>query len=138
MASSFRQRLKETNFLGWRPFQAMVPATPYEGASQSRRGANWQASNSGPNTLLVSFGETLRARARDLTRNNSYARSVVGSLVANLVGTGIKPQSLCPDPELKKQIQDTWNRFVDECDADGMTDFYGLQALMVREMKEAG
>ena len=62
----------------------------------------------------------------------------VDSFTGNCVGTGIKPQSQHPDPELRKQIQTLWLRWTDEADADGLVDFYGLQALVCREVMEAG
>lgn len=54
------------------------------------------------------------------------------SYVANLVGTGIRPQ--WSDPE----IQALWDRWAGEADADGLDSFYGLQALAIGSQFEAG
>ena len=56
----------------------------------------------------------------------------------NAVGCGIKPSSLVEDAALKDQIQRLWLAWTDEADADGLTDFYGLQAMAARAMFEAG
>jgi lambda family phage portal protein len=54
------------------------------------------------------------------------------------VGDGIKPSSLIEDPALRDQVQRLWLAWTDEADADGLTDFYGLQAMVAREMFVAG
>jgi Phage major capsid protein E/Phage portal protein, lambda family len=54
------------------------------------------------------------------------------------VGCGIKPSSLVQDRMLKDQIQRLWLAWTDEADADGLTDFYGLQTMAARAMFEAG
>ena len=46
--------------------------------------------------------------------------------------------SLVEDGALKDIIQRLWLAWTDEADADGLTDFYGLQAMAARAMFEAG
>ncbi len=110
----------------------------FEGAMRNRRLAAWRATEENINSLLVADGDTLRARARQTVRSNPFASNAAGSFVANAVGAGIKPSSLIPDTDLKDQIQRLWLQWTDEADADGLTDFYGLQALAARAMFEAG
>ena len=45
---------------------------------------------------------------------------------------------LVEDGALKDRIQRLWLAWTDEADADGLTDFYGLQAMAARAMFEAG
>lgn len=115
-----------------------LSASAFEGAMQQRRLISWKATQENINTLLSSGGDTLRARARQIVRSNPYAANAADSFVANAVGAGIKPSSLVTDTALKKTIQETWLAWTDEADADGLTDFYGLQALAARAMFEAG
>ena len=63
---------------------------------------------------------------------------IAGSFAAHAVGCGIKPSSLVEDRALKHQIQRLWLAWTDEADADGLTDFYGLQTMAARAMFEAG
>ncbi len=105
---------------------------------QNRRLVSWRATQENINTLLSSGGDVLRARARQIVRSNPYASNAADSFVANAVGTGIKPSSLVKDAELKNNIQEAWLAWTDEADADNLTDFYGLQALVARAMFEAG
>lgn len=117
---------------------ASALASGLEGAMQHRRLIAWKATQENLNGLLASGGDLLRARARQIVRSNPYASNAADSFVANAVGAGIAPSSLVADTTLKETIQKLWLAWTDEADADGLTDFYGLQALAARAMFEAG
>ena len=104
----------------------------------ARRLATWRAGSGNINAAIRQGGEVLRSRARDLVRNNPYASNAAASFSAHAVGCGIKPSSLVEDIELKDRIQRLWLAWSDEADVDGVTDFYGLQALAARALFEAG
>jgi lambda family phage portal protein len=110
----------------------------YEASRLNRRLRGWTAERSNINALLTRGGDLLRARARQLCRENPYAANAVEAFVAAAVGTGIKPSSLITDAAMRAQIQAVWLAWTDEADADGLTDFYGLQALVARAMFEGG
>ncbi len=110
----------------------------YEAASTSRRFLVWGLSQSGPNTLLIRSLDSLRARSRDLVRNDPVINGAVDLLVSNIVGTGITPRWNIDDPSFKSRLQMTWDDWVYEADADNVLDFYGLQALVTRSVIEAG
>lgn len=109
----------------------------YNAGSQSTRTMRWRPPTASANSLLGSLG-TLRDRSRAAVRNDGYAKGVIEKLVTNLIGTGIKPLSQAPDPQFREAVQRLFNRWVDEADADGQHDFYGLQALAVRIWMEGG
>ncbi|SEG36344.1 phage portal protein, lambda family [Jhaorihella thermophila] len=54
------------------------------------------------------------------------------------MGAGIKPSSLIADAEMKARVQRLWLDWTDEADAEGLTDFYGLQRRAAREVFIAG
>jgi lambda family phage portal protein len=81
---------------------------------------------------------SLRDRSRLATRNDGYASGVIDKLVSNIVGTGIKPLSLAPDSEFRRQAHELWNRWSGESDADGLLSWYGQQDQIVRCWLEAG
>ena len=60
---------------------------PYEAAGFGRRLSTWGTSSAGPNSALFSSLSTLRARSRELTRNNPIADGAIDSFVSNLIGT---------------------------------------------------
>jgi len=76
----------------------------------------------------------LKERARDLYRNNPWARRLVDSLVVGAVGGGIKPQVRIGDADLKQRVQAEWLAWTDQADFAGRFDFYGLQQAALRAM----
>ncbi len=111
---------------------------PYEGASFTRRLNIWGTSTLGPDASLFGSLSTLRARSRELVRNDPLAGAGLDTLVSNLIGTGISPRWQITDANTKQSLQTLWNDWAQECDHDGIADFYGLQALACRCMIESG
>ncbi|TBN43598.1 MULTISPECIES: phage portal protein [Paracoccus] len=109
-----------------------------EGAMAKRRLRGWNPPLENVNTLVASGGPRLLARARELVVTNGYAANACEAFAANLVGDGIKPSSLIEDATLRDRVQRLWLAWTDEADADGLTDLYGLQAMVAREMFVAG
>ncbi len=115
-----------------------MSSADYEGAMTGRRLNTWGLSESGPNTTLFSSLSNLRARSRELVRNDPQIDGGLDTLVSNLVGSGINPRWQLDDPELKAAIHAKWNEWTCDADADGLLDFYGLQALVARSVIESG
>ena len=109
-----------------------------EGAMSKRRLRGWNPPLENINSLVASGGPRLLARARELVVTNGYAANACEAFASNLVGDGIKPSSLIEDAGLRDRVQRLWLAWTDEADADGLTDFYGLQAMVAREMFVAG
>lgn len=110
----------------------------YEAAGTGRRLSSWGLSGAGPNISIGSSLSSLRARSRELARNNPHAENGLSSHVANLTGTGIIPRWKIDEPNLKSEIQQLWSDWTEEADAYGLLDFYGLQSLISRSMFESG
>ena len=113
-------------------------ARAYEGARIGRRTEGWVVAGTSANAEIGTAIARLRDRTRDLVRNNPYAAKAVSAVVSNLVGTGIMPRARAADAALNDQADTLWARFAEACDADGLTDFSGLQALIVRTLVESG
>lgn len=128
MTNLSKPRLKMT----MRGGQLVPIKASYEGASQGRRMSGKGVLASGPNMPLARSLPLLQARSRHATRNNPYAAGARESYVANLVGTGIRPHWK------NRDIQALWDRWVKQCDAEGMDSFYGLQAMAAASEFEAG
>lgn len=110
-----------------------------EAGRMARRLSGWRPSRAHVNTLIGQSGKTVIARARYLTRNNGYAAGAVECFAANLVGTGITPLWKFDDqPALRDTVRKLWDMWTDECDAEGVTDFYGLERRVSRELFIAG
>ncbi len=110
----------------------------YTSAGHGRRAVSWMAPSTGPTSGLTGDLGTLINRSRAALRNDPWAQAGITKLVANIVGTGIKPKSEAVDDQFRKELQQLFLDWTDESDADGMLDFYGQQSLAARAMLEAG
>jgi lambda family phage portal protein len=110
----------------------------FDAAQAHRRLRGFRASRAHVNTLIAGAGDTITARARWLARNNGYAANSVEAFASNVVGDGIKPSSSIADATLKEELQALWLAWTDEADAEGLTDFYGLQRRAAREVFLSG
>jgi len=110
----------------------------FDAGQHHRRLRGFQATRAHVNALIAASGPDITARARWLVRNNGYAVNAVESWAANTVGDGIKPISKIGDAARKEELQRLWLAWTDEADAEGLTDFYGLQRRAAREVFLAG
>jgi len=110
----------------------------YDGASSGRRVRNWMPSADGVNRLTLNGLQWQRNRSRDLVRKVSWITSGVDSLVANIVGDGIRPMSQSPDQAFRSAAMEIFNDWIFDADAYGINDFYTLEALAQRSTIEAG
>lgn len=113
-------------------------AQPYAAASSGRRVRAWRVPSSGPNASIVYALGTIRSRARAAARNDPWAGTALDKLTSNGIGTGIQAKGLYGNKEYQKAEKKLFRRWCKVCDADGVLDFYGLQALAWREWHEAG
>ena len=119
--------------------QAMaVLARAYEGAKLGRRTEGWVAAGTGANAEIAPAIARLRDRSRDLVRNNPYAAKAVTALVSNMIGTGLLPRAGRRRRSWPPMPTSCGRRSPLAADADGLTDFCGLQALIVRSLVESG
>ncbi|HET9063667.1 MAG TPA: phage portal protein [Candidatus Binatia bacterium] len=110
----------------------------YEAASMGRRTNGWQRRLTDANA--AASGATLahlRAQARDLVRNNPWARRGLRRITVNTIGWGIRPKAVGRNAE---RVMSLWKRWGEttECDAAGRLTFYGLQRLVMRTVVESG
>jgi len=115
-----------------------IKSSAWDVAGSGRRVMYWQGETGSINNLLSQSLGHLRSRSRDMVRKNPYAANIIDTIVSNSIGTGIKPQSKARDGEFRKKVQELWLKWTDEADSSGVSDFYGLQALVCRSMIEGG
>lgn len=118
------------------PFRTRKDSKPttrsFEAAAGGRRweGAGWLTN---VNSSLAAGQHSIRARAHHAALNNAHAARAAASWTANVVGIGIRPQSTAG-----ATVDDVFGVWASEADAAGRTDFYGLQAAVVRSCFVAG
>lgn len=111
---------------------AIDAARGFDGAKRGPRSAGWRATGTSANAELGPALATLRNRSRDLVRNNPYIKHALDIKVANVIGTGIRAKFA------DSSVQQLWKQWIKECDAGGLLDFNGIQALMDRALDESG
>ncbi len=114
-------------------FQRRVRTRRFDAAGGAPR---WNAHPSfGPTGQeVLAAAAPVRSRARYFTANNPWAASGVGALVTAMVGAGITPAPLHTDEDVRARINAAATAWGTKADADGLTDFAGLQAAAVRAM----
>jgi len=115
-----------------------MTASAYDAASTSRRMRTWGIGEAGPNTRLSLSVSHIRDRSRKLRGDNPWAENGIESHVSNLIGRGITPRWKTGDKGLNREIKSLWDESIIEMDADGILDFYGLQALAATAFIESG
>jgi len=115
-----------------------VSVRRYEAAQSGRLTAGWLSDASGPNAEIAGASVSLRDRSRDLVRNNAIANRSMTVLSAALVGDGVRPQPETGIAELDDLLLGMWNDWGLDADADGRSDPYGLQRLVVMSWLESG
>ena len=119
------------------PHGLRAEGTP-RGARSGRRSALFEQNRQHLNAVIAGAGATLRGRVRFLIREGSYAGAMKRIWTDYAVGTGWTPVSLHPNAEVRAALNLGWKAWTDLCDYDGLTDYYGLQALIGDEEFEAG
>jgi lambda family phage portal protein len=125
-----RSQLAQIATLDARRSQHEIRRAGYEGAKLGGR-ISWSAGNHSANAEISSALTRLRARSRDLVRNNPYAARAMSALAGNAVGTGFALK-------LPKAAQPYWQNWTEYADAEGQLDYYGLQNLVARTVFESG
>lgn len=118
--------------------RARMMARHFEAASVGRRTDGWHRLGTDANAAAgLNALPILRAQARDLVRNNPWARQGLRRLVANTVGWGIRPKATGPAADLITQAWRDWAETT-QCDAAGRLTMYGIQSQVMRTVAEAG
>jgi len=120
----------------------------YAGAKVTRLEADWVTSSTSADAEISSSLVRLRDRARQLVRDNDYARAALRAIVSNVVGTGIKLQAQVPmqrgkgrlDQATNDRIEAAWARWgrATTCHVAGQLAWQDVERLVMRSTAEAG
>lgn len=122
-------------------------ATVYNGASGTRLTLDWIATILSADQEIRGNLRLLRARGRELSRNNPIAKNFLNLLAANVVGhkgIGYRPQVRNNDGKLADQINKAITAAFDEwskkgnCTVDGKLSWRALQDLVVKNVATDG
>lgn len=88
--------------------------------------------------VLHAQAATIGMRATHWTINNPLGVRIHESLVANLIGAGIKPRSEHPSETMRRNLHARFSAWTDHADAEGAVDFFGLQQAALADMARFG
>jgi len=123
----------------------------YEGASQTSSALkSWFTSASSPDTDIGLGLKEMRARTRDLARNNPLAGGAIHTIATRVVGSGlsVRPQPMArllnwtdeKAAEWSQQVMEEFGLFADSthCDLARKETFYSLQEVVFRGALDSG
>jgi lambda family phage portal protein len=108
----------------------------YEAAAAGRRTQHWRSSSLDANAEIEAAASKVRNVARDMVRNNAFAARAKAVITHNTVGAGIVPRVEGVSQRAKKLILSHLE--TTDIDADGRTNLYGLQSLVMGAVVESG
>lgn len=125
---------------------ATEPKRSYAAAQVSRLTGSWTPANSSADSELVSSLTTMRARARSLVRDASYAKRAKVLVVNNVVGTGIGMQAQVKtnagklNARVNEDIERAFEEWcsADSCHTGGRLSFKNLERALMAQVFEAG
>src|SRR5262245_127854 len=123
----------------------------YIGARKDRRATQeWRTTSGSADADQIPDLPALRDRSRDPSRNTPLASGAINTVVTNVVGTGLEPQSIIDREylgldddaadEWQKQAEREWWLWASsvECDASRTLDFCAMQDVVFRSVLESG
>jgi capsid protein len=113
----------------------------YDAGKKTRTNADWKVFNQSADRTLLADADLIRARARDLVRNDAYARRAVAAIQDNVIGCGIVPRPNVGSDDQNKIIRESWQQWANSkrhCDHAKRLNFYQMQRLLIKEQIEAG
>lgn len=111
-------------------------------AAKDFRTSDWtSAAKTSANEEVKAAQKKIRERSRDLGRNNPYAVRAFNVITANTVGAGIVANISVPGNDPKtEELRILWKLWSEStaCDAAKRSNFYGMQAQIMRSTAESG
>ena len=127
--------------------QAAPRRRMYQGAQFSRLTADWVTGNTSADSEVYGSAQKLRDRARQLCRDNDYARQALRAIEGNVIGQGIPFQSQVRmqrggklDTGINDAIEAAWKRwsYAQHCHTGGKLCFADIERLVIRACAESG
>ena len=119
----------------------------YEGATISRLTNDWVTSSTSADAEIDGSLVRLRNRARQLCRDNPYARQALRAIAANVIGAGVRMQAHVKmqrggrlDQGVNDAIEAAWADWCrpTTCHVAGQLSFHEVERLAVTAMAESG
>ena len=124
------------------------PRRAYAGATVGRLTADWMTGGSSADSEIKGSLSRLRNRARQLVRDNDYAKRAKSIIQNNVVGTGIRLQMQVKmqrgggrlDAAINDAIEAAWEKWTRKatCDVAGRLSLHEIERMAIGAMVESG
>lgn len=101
------RRMEESPEYGM-AFVAMLGARGYRAAKRGKSSTPWLGGNRSADAELLHDLPAMRARSRELNRDDPIGSGLTGTFVRNIVGTGLRPQARTGDSKRNERIESVW------------------------------
>lgn len=129
-------------------FRTAAAVSGYNAATGGRRTINIGQTSRGINNLALGEGDQLLRMARKAALDNPHAVIGIGAFVGEVVGSGIRPHSRHPKPEVRRKLEREFALWTAQSSAsrrigpdgkpDSLQNFFTQQMLVCRNLIEAG
>lgn len=145
----FTSTPKNGNKEGAKYFSTLQPSNSYRAAGHDRLRSDWISSTMTTDTTPASYElNTLRARSRDLIRNDAVANAVIDTFLTSVIGSGLQVQSTISAKDLgvseeragkiREKAEDIFNNWKPFADRAGILNFDEFQRLIFKKILEDG
>lgn len=118
----------------------------YAGAAMNRLSGDWAVLNTSADSEIITSLRVLRARSRELLRDNEYAKATVRIIKNNVIGSGIGLQAQVKTAggnlmtRINDQIEEVFEEWCekDTCDPAGKLCFADIERLAMGSIVENG
>jgi lambda family phage portal protein len=118
----------------------------YAGAAMNRLNGEWPVLNTSADSEIITSLRVLRARSRELVRDNEYAKAAMRLIKNNVVGSGIGMQAQVKTASgkllgsMNDAIEEAWEEWTDKdtCDPAGKLCFADMERLIMGSIPENG
>ena len=126
--------------------EKQVGSRAYAGAKMNRLAGEWSVLNTSADSEIVTSIRPLRARSRQLVRDNEFAKNAVRIVQTNVIGGGIGMQGQVTNAKgklidkINNQIEAAWEKWTDRkyCHTAGVLGFQDLERIIMAQIVEAG
>jgi lambda family phage portal protein len=129
-------------------YRAAAAVSGYNAATGGRRTIKIGQTGRGVNNLALSEGDQLLRMARKAALDNPYAVVGIGAFIGEVVGTGIRPHSRHPNPDVRRNLEREFSLWTAQSSAtrrigpggkpDSLQNFFTQEMLVCRNLIEAG
>lgn len=121
-------------------------ARAYAGAQVGRLTGDWTALQTSADSEILTSLRLLRARSRELVRDNEYAKQAVRVVKNNVIGVGVGMQAQISNARgklvdgINNNIEDEWEEWCDgdSCHTGGLLGLSDIERLVFDELVTAG